>query len=140
MAEIKDAVSIPVIANGDGVNAACAREALQLSGADGVMIGRGAQGKPWVLAQVAAELSDATPPEAPHGLELAELVAAHYEAMLTFYGEELGRRVARKHLGWYMDVAQTPPTLRREILTAQAPAQVITLLPEALAAEQEVAA
>ena len=129
---IKEAVTIPVIANGDIVDAGTARQALQLSGANGVMIGRGAQGRPWVPAQVAAALHGTQPPEIPQGGALVDLVARHYEAMLDFYGLELGRRVARKHLGWYMDDAGTGPDLRRRILTDTDPAQVLHLLPDAL--------
>ena len=129
---IKDAVTIPVIANGDIVDAGTARQALQLSGANGVMIGRGAQGRPWMLAQVAAALHGTQAPDIPQGPALVDLVAGHYEAMLDFYGPELGRRVARKHLGWYMDDVGTGPDLRRRILTDTDPAQVLRLLPDAL--------
>lgn len=129
---IKDAVTIPVIANGDIVDAGTARQALRLSGANGVMIGRGAQGRPWVLAQVAAALHGTKAPDIPQGPALVDLVAQHYDAMLDFYGSELGRRVARKHLGWYMDDAGTGPDLRRRILTDTDPAQVLRLLPDAL--------
>lgn len=130
---IKDAVDIPVIANGDIVDANTASQALARSGADGVMIGRGAQGRPWALAQVAAELYGTDAPKIPDGDALIDMVSTHYDAMLTFYGSELGRRVSRKHLGWYMDDAATPATLRKTILTAGTPAEVLHLLPDALA-------
>jgi len=131
---VKDAVEIPVIANGDIVDASTARRALALSGADGVMIGRGAQGRPWLLAQVAHALYGAPAPDVPTGAALADLVAGHYQAMLGFYGADPGLRVARKHLGWYMDGAGTPAALRRAILTAARPETVMTLIPDALAA------
>ena len=129
---VSDAVSIPVVANGDVTDLASAREALRRSGAQGVMIGRGAQGRPWLPAQVAAGLAGRAVPPAPQGAALCDLVAAHYEAMLSFYGKALGLRVARKHLGWYMDRAGTPAGLRGPILTADDPRTVLRLLPEAL--------
>jgi len=128
---VRQAVSVPVVVNGDITDAASACTALRQSGADGVMIGRGAQGRPWLLAQVAAEIWGGTAPRVPQGAALADLVAAHHEAMLSFYGQDLGGRVARKHLGWYMDDAATPPDLRRRVLTAP-PQEVARLLPEAL--------
>ena len=130
--QIKDAVKIPVIANGDIVDAGTARQALELSNADGVMIGRGAQGRPWILAQVAADLHGTPHPVVPQGAALIDMVSQHYEAMLSFYGTELGRKVARKHMGWYMDDAGTPPTLRKAILTHAAPKDVLRDLPDAL--------
>lgn len=130
---ISDAVTIPVIANGDITSLATARKALAQSGADGVMVGRGAQGRPWVPAQVAAGLTGAEMPQAPKGAALSNLVSNHYEAMLIFYGNVLGTKVARKHLGWYMDAAGTPFDLRTRILTSPEPGQVLRLLPDALA-------
>ena len=102
---VKDAVTIPVIANGDIVDAGTARAALHHSGADGVMIGRGAQGAPWVLAQISAALYGTAAPVVPHGAALADLVIEHYDQMQAFYGPDLGPRVARKHLGWFLDGA-----------------------------------
>lgn len=138
--QIKDAVSIPVVANGDIVDTATARTALARSGADGVMVGRGAQGRPWVLAQIAADLYGTPMPSIPKGHALVDMVAGHYEAMLDFYGTDLGSRVARKHLGWYMDDAGTAPTLRKTILTAKAPRDVLSALPDALLCDVRQAA
>ena len=126
---VKDAVNIPVFANGDICSASDARNALEASGADGVMIGRGAQGRPWALQQVAHELGDASAPSIPEETEFSDMITGHYEAMLMFYGVQLGARMARKHLGWYMDVANTPVALRREVLTATDTAQVLRLIP-----------
>ena len=126
---VKEAVKIPVFANGDICSASDARNALGASGADGVMIGRGAQGRPWALQQIAHEFGDAAAPSIPEGSAFSDMITGHYEAMLTFYGVQLGARMARKHLGWYMDVANTPVALRREVLTATDTAQVLRLIP-----------
>ena len=127
------AVSIPLIANGDIRCAASARRALALSGAAGVMVGRAARGRPWLLAEIAAALFGAPRPQRPRGAALAEMVAEHYESALSFYGSALGGRVMRKHLGWYMDGAATPAALRRQVLTETDPARVLALLGPALA-------
>ncbi|UWQ26621.1 tRNA dihydrouridine synthase DusB [Leisingera aquaemixtae] len=137
---VKDAVNVPVLANGDIVDTASARQALELSGADGVMIGRGAEGKPWLLAEVAHHLWGTPAPDVPEGEALIAMVSEHYKAMLAFYGPELGVRVARKHLGWYMDEAGTGPAMRRAVLTEKVPADVLALLPEALSAQDAEAA
>ncbi len=128
IAPVVDAVSVPVIANGDIVDTASAQSALDQSGAAGIMVGRGAQGQPWQLAQIAADLFGKPAPKRPQGAALADLVIGHYEAMLSFYGTDLGLRVARKHLGWYLDLVSPPKALRRAILTAQSPTDVINLL------------
>jgi tRNA-dihydrouridine synthase B len=137
--QVTDAVSIPVIANGDILCTRTARTALERSGAAGVRIGRGARGRPWLLAEVADRLAGRRPRARPEGVALADMVAGHYEDMLSFYGRDLGRRVARKHLGWYMDEAGTPPGLRREVLTEADPARVRSILPVALSRYAEAA-
>nr|WP_074734321.1 tRNA dihydrouridine synthase DusB [Ruegeria halocynthiae] len=137
---VKDAVSIPVIANGDIVNSDTARTALDQSGADGVMVGRGAQGKPWLLAQICHDLFGAAAPVKPTGPDLIEMVRGHYQAMLVFYGTDLGLRVARKHLGWYMDEAGTHSPTRRAVLTSRDPQEVLRLIGDALSVSAEVAA
>ena len=138
--EVKNAVSIPVVANGDIVDTTSARTALDQSGADGVMVGRGAQGRPWVLAQIAADIFDTPAPTVPRGQAMVDMVAEHYDAMLSFYGRDLGSRVARKHLGWYMDDAQTEAVLRKSILTTKDPANVFASLPDALLTDARQAA
>ena len=140
IADVVHAVPVPVLANGDIRSAADARAALLASGAAGVMIGRGAQGRPWLPAQVAAALQGLPLPRAPEGAALVDLVAAHYQDMLGFYGRDLGLRVARKHLGWYADAAGGTPALRRALQTATDPAQVLRLLPDALSPEPTVVA
>jgi tRNA-dihydrouridine synthase B len=114
---VKDAVAIPVIVNGDIVDLASARRALAASGADGVMIGRGAYGRPWLgralddaLASGAAVASEPAP-----DARLA-IVLEHLDETLTFYGERLGLKIFRKHLGWYVERAPWPAdaAVRRE--------------------------
>jgi tRNA-dihydrouridine synthase B len=129
---IRRHVSIPVIANGDITSAATARMALQRSGASGVMVGRGAQGAPWLLAEIAHALYGTPAPAVPEGPDLVEMIVGHHVEMLRFYGIDLGLKVARKHLGWYMDRAATPAALRGAVLTATTPLAVHRLLPDAL--------
>jgi len=99
--EVKQAVAIPVIVNGDIVDLAGVNRALALSGADGVMIGRGAYGRPWFLRQAMAMLRGEPVPADPTLAEQGALVLEHYEAMLNHYGAGAGLRVARKHVAWY---------------------------------------
>jgi len=132
---VKQSVSIPVIANGDIVSSYHAARAMRQSGADGVMIGRGAQGRPWAIAEIAHTLTGSTMPNIPQGADLVDMIAGHYEAILGFYGTELGVRVARKHLGWYMDQAETDGSMRRDILTAKHPQDVFVRLSDALLQE-----
>ena len=136
---VKNAVSIPVIANGDIIDVATARQALALSGADGVMVGRGAQGAPWRLAEIAHALFGTPAPQIPEGQDLADLVIDHYNQTLEFYGKDLGLRVVRKHLGWYLEAANCA-TNRDAILTATYPETVRTLLRHAFQSPNEAAA
>jgi len=140
IAGVKAAVRIPVIANGDITSTGRARRALAASGADGVMVGRGAQGRPWLLAQIAAEIYGTPAPQVPKGAQLADMVCGHYSAMLDFYGPVLGGRVARKHLGWYMDEVATPSALRREVLTQSDTDQVLRLIGPAISYGERQAA
>jgi len=137
---VKDVVSIPVIANGDIIDTDVAKAALRLSGADGVMIGRGAQGRPWRPAQIAADLFDLPQPAVPNGNDFVRMVQDHYDEMQTFYGDILGPRVARKHLGWFMDEVGTGHALRKRVLTECDPKTVLSLLEDALLMPERQAA
>ena len=106
---------------------------LAASGADAVMIGRGAYGQPWIVGQAVAVLAGRTPSPAPSGEALRDLVLEHYEAILAHYGIGKGVRIARKHLGWYLDrlKASVPPALRGALLQGDDPRVVRRLLTSA---------
>ncbi|MCC7319505.1 MAG: tRNA dihydrouridine synthase DusB [Rubellimicrobium sp.] len=133
IAPVRAAVRMPVIANGDVTSPVTARAALAASGAAGVMVGRGAQGAPWRLAEIAHALHGAPAPEVPVGNALSDFVSEHYEAMLSFYGTALGLRIARKHLGWYGDEAGIDRALRTAMMVAAEPAEVMALIGAAFA-------
>lgn len=98
---VKEVVQIPVIANGDILTVEDAEEALRQSGADGVMIGRGAYGRPWLLGQIAAHLMHGIRAEEPALAEQKRILLEHYALMLEHHGTEPGIRIARKHVAWY---------------------------------------
>jgi tRNA-dihydrouridine synthase B len=129
---VVEAVDVPVVVNGDITSLAAAREALALSGAAAVMIGRGAQGQPWVVGQIAAGLAGVDAAETPAGAELAAIVVEHYEGVLSEYGTGVGVRAARKHLDWYLEAAALPidRDLRGRLVQSTVPAEVIALIGE----------
>lgn len=125
---VRDAISIPLVANGDCLTTADADRMLELSGADGVMIGRGAYGRPWIIGAVADHLAGREIQAPPSGAELADLVVEHHAAMLSHYGLEIGLRAARKHLGWYIDgleeAAKPSSAHRKALMTGNDPEAV----------------
>ena len=128
---VVEAVRIPVIANGDVVDAATARICLAESGAAGVMIGRAALGRPWLVGTVAAELAG-RPVQALDGAARARIALDHYGGLLALYGHRMGIRHARKHLAAYADAAGgLDPAERTAMLTSTDPGQVRVLLRKA---------
>lgn len=126
---VREVISVPLIANGDVETAGDAREILRRSGADAVMVGRGAQGQPWLPAVLAGH-------SAPHRDDIPAIAIEHYEMMLDFYGREAGLRHARKHLGWYLDrfAPEIATPDKAHIMTSRDTGEVADLLRSALSA------
>jgi tRNA-dihydrouridine synthase B len=101
IAAVKAAVGIPVMANGDITSPEKARHVLAATGADAIMVGRGAQGRPWIFREIAHHLETGGFLDEPSPTEVRDILAGHLEQLYAFYGERMGVRIARKHLGWY---------------------------------------
>lgn len=117
--EIKNAVNIPVIANGDMDSPAKAREVLAQTGADGIMIGRAAQGRPWIFREIVHYLATGKPLPPPEQAEISAIMREHLENLYAFYGEFTGVRVARKHIGWYLKTVPHAPGMREQLMRAE---------------------
>lgn len=119
IAKIVKAIDLPVIANGDIATPEQAAAVVSYTGADAVMIGRAAQGQPWLCGQIAARLTSAPAIATPTLDEKVATMARHIRAIHQFYGEFLGLRIARKHLGWYLQHINRNPLLRRDFNALQ---------------------
>ncbi|MFM1982045.1 MAG: tRNA dihydrouridine synthase DusB [Pseudomonadota bacterium] len=126
--KVKDAVKLPVIVNGDICSIEDAEQALALSGADGVMIGRGAYGKPWIISQVMAALTTGTRLPDPTIEEQYHLIVRHYRDMLDHYGETTGVNMARKHIGWYTKGLHGSADFRNAVNQINDPQTVLAML------------
>ncbi|MDX2074779.1 MAG: tRNA dihydrouridine synthase DusB [Alphaproteobacteria bacterium] len=122
--KVKDAVNLPVIANGDIVDFESGARALAESGADGLMVGRGSYGRPWFLAQLAHFLKTGEKIDAPPLHVQRDIVLEHYDHMLSHYGVQNGVMVARKHIGWYSAGLFDSSTFRQKINTMINPTDV----------------
>jgi tRNA-dihydrouridine synthase B len=119
IAAIKAAVTIPVIANGDIDSAAKAARVLAETGADGVMIGRAAQGRPWIFREIEAALAGEPAPAEPDHAEVRDIMASHLRDLYDFYGPEAGVRIARKHIGWYCRERPQAQAFRQSVMQVE---------------------
>jgi tRNA-dihydrouridine synthase B len=133
---VKEATRLPLIVNGDIDSLEAARTAKEQSGADGVMIGRGACGRPWFLRQVIGYLRNGERLADPSLAERRDLLVEHYSGLLEHYGRDKGMRIARKHLAWYSDGLAGAQSFREAANRESEPARVLSMIEEFFARQE----
>ena len=130
IAEVKQSVRIPLYANGDIDSPEKAVQVLRASGADGVMIGRAAQGRPWIFREIEARLAGNPAPPEPRAREVGDIMRAHLRDLYAFYGEAAGVRIARKHIGWYCRDRTDAQLFRQTVMQAETAVTQLELVRE----------
>jgi tRNA-dihydrouridine synthase B len=127
--EVKNAVTLPVIANGDIDSPQKARAVLRYTGADAVMIGRAAQGRPWIFKSIDHFMQHGVQLAPPSPAQIREITLAHLDKLYSFYGNKTGVRIARKHIGWYCrSIAPLQATIKTQLFQADEPSRQISLV------------
>jgi tRNA-dihydrouridine synthase B len=137
IAAIKQSVAIPVIANGDIDSPAKALRVVRATGVDGVMVGRAAQGRPWIFREIEAALAGEAIPGEPSASEARDMISTHLRDLYGFYGVEAGVRIARKHIGWYCRERLQAQAFRRVVMQVDTAEGQLAAVREYFAALEE---